>query len=37
VAAAIAYRAMMREPEPEPEPVKKRRIRGVRRKALVPA
>ena len=37
VAAAITYRAMMREPEPEPEPVQRRRLRPARRKALVPA
>jgi hypothetical protein len=37
VAAAIAYRAMMREPEEDPEPVEKRRLRPARRRALVPA
>jgi polysaccharide biosynthesis protein PslJ len=37
VAAAITYRAMMREPEADPEPVEKRRLRPARRKALVPA
>jgi hypothetical protein len=37
VAAAIAYRAMMREPEEDLEPVEKRRLRPARARALVPA
>ncbi len=37
VAAAIAYRAMMRGPEPEPEPVPELPMQPARRRALVPA